>query len=1061
MAKNLELIDLRDRNRVKETIDVNLPDANLTVTVNLNPQRPRSHWRDYGNCRNRFPDKFLPVDSNFEDRAADTFIKTEICLDCPVRVDCLETGLTTDVINQADGYWGGLHYQERLQIAQQRESETTLESTIESQLSSQLVKDSIIRVLKALTTEDINPYCLRKLVLEDLAIDLAAINDKDLNQKFNRQLGSIKQNLKRAGLIELVKPQGKGDLISLWRLTDRGQEQAVVDRVDFDIINRLYQQLEPQLKLLGANVGLAICQILTVMPDRRALSHQLKQLTLDYMGLDRQSQQHQAAIRSGIAQLAKKGYLKRIEADKSDPAGIKKDVYQLIIPGQKNITVPDQDKQKIEQLYQSINRLVVAEGDPPASGDDQLLEVENALIEIFEVFPTETIDDQLLLELVADNLNLESSEGLVNWFNLARHSLLAQTLIEPVGGGWRLIDSLPGMDLISLRQEALKKINIQTANLAIMRVLSSLPDHKVPADVLRILFIDTLVGVTAEEFGRLGLRLRLNQYLSSAKYFLSHNQKLIQSQPDPERSYFKLWSITSKGRRLYPRPTDCDRIERLYRQLMAPSTAEDKQQMLARIPTRVQLRQAILSILSVLDNHQAERKILNELIVDHFQIDRHQLDRVGLTDNWNRLSSMAKLYLVKKQLIDNQNTDNRLGVIYRLTDQARPTRINAGLSQRIRHLYHQIKHNLLAEVTDDLPSTQAIEQLILIATQRSSTGQISTTEINWLIKNYFDIKPQSAPEEQTTLSNRARVAKRRLIADRLIRFQRRGAQVGSYRLAKQGHKAQLEPRQEARFDDFINQIGTQLAAGHQPDKAEIAGELYRKFNQNTPEDDDEQVLPDSIVQFVNQINQPPIKESGLSQLAVSRSLIRIIRSLPDHRVENQFIFDLVAFDLACQLETIKADRVDWSISQFYGFIQSSKNKLSRNQLLTLDEVADQRICQLTPLAQRLLKPDNPRAEQIRQHHKKLQLIRPLPDTLEVAILKVLNDAKNGALPADEVCRLVYQQLMSDIDWPDQATAPKSPKYRIKQALKKLRKTDQIIYQNGWALAPTTDALINP
>lgn len=68
-------------------------------------------WRDRGACRGIDPDIFYPVNDEDAEEAK------SICLQCAVRVSCLEYALTK---REREGVWGGATERERRRIIRQR-----------------------------------------------------------------------------------------------------------------------------------------------------------------------------------------------------------------------------------------------------------------------------------------------------------------------------------------------------------------------------------------------------------------------------------------------------------------------------------------------------------------------------------------------------------------------------------------------------------------------------------------------------------------------------------------------------------------------------------------------------------------------------------------------------------------------------------------------------------------------------------------------------------------------------------------------------------------------------
>lgn len=68
-------------------------------------------WRQQGACNGLDPSIFFP---DSEDGAREA---KAICVDCPVRVSCLEHALAS---REKDGVWGGTTEKERRRIVRQR-----------------------------------------------------------------------------------------------------------------------------------------------------------------------------------------------------------------------------------------------------------------------------------------------------------------------------------------------------------------------------------------------------------------------------------------------------------------------------------------------------------------------------------------------------------------------------------------------------------------------------------------------------------------------------------------------------------------------------------------------------------------------------------------------------------------------------------------------------------------------------------------------------------------------------------------------------------------------------
>ena len=74
------------------------------IPIPITEERP---WVVFSACRDKDPDLFFP------DARSDTKEALAICASCPVRVDCLEYAIETDV---RFGVWGGLTDKQRRRL---------------------------------------------------------------------------------------------------------------------------------------------------------------------------------------------------------------------------------------------------------------------------------------------------------------------------------------------------------------------------------------------------------------------------------------------------------------------------------------------------------------------------------------------------------------------------------------------------------------------------------------------------------------------------------------------------------------------------------------------------------------------------------------------------------------------------------------------------------------------------------------------------------------------------------------------------------------------------------
>ena len=138
----------------------------------------------------------------------------------------------------------------------------------------------------------------------------------------------------------------------------------------------------------------------------------------------------------------------------------------------------------------------------------------------------------------------------------------------------------------------------------------------------------------------------------------------------------------------------------------------------------------------------------------------------------------------------------------------------------------------------------------------------------------------------------------------------------------------------------------------------------------------------------------------------------------------------------------------------------AKRNLIINELLTFNQMGDQKIYHLPPLAQQLIKLDNPRFNQIRQYYRQMMFIRLDEAVLTTKILNTLNDTGDVALPTDDICSLVYQSVATNIDLDGPQINQKNLNRKIRNALGGLRKAGQVVYirtpkttahSGGWRL----------
>ena len=73
-------------------------------------------WELQAACRGEDPEMWFPSPSESEKLAA----AKNVCLACPVRVECLEAALR---VNEEHGVWGGMSRSERRELAARRRRE--------------------------------------------------------------------------------------------------------------------------------------------------------------------------------------------------------------------------------------------------------------------------------------------------------------------------------------------------------------------------------------------------------------------------------------------------------------------------------------------------------------------------------------------------------------------------------------------------------------------------------------------------------------------------------------------------------------------------------------------------------------------------------------------------------------------------------------------------------------------------------------------------------------------------------------------------------------------------
>ena len=955
MPKDYETIELYSGsgNQV-ETIDVELKSSGLTVKLDRIANKPRSDWQTSGNCHNSLDGKLLPKDFAFEDSATDTFIKREVCLDCPVRIDCLETGLTT-FIDQTGGYWGGFNHLERQFIADQRlksqpltmvdnnigrqnsEGQSSREAselmTIESQLDVARIKVTVAQILKTLSDKEFSARDLHKLLLHHLAIDLSAVKRQGLLGKKRQCFRAAKNSLRSAGIIEVVPASDGLGLVNIWRLTAAGQQKINVKPSDQEKINQIHQDLEAEIKLSAINVASLVCQILSVVPSNQAYYHELKSLTINYLDLDLGDSRIGRTLSGALGLLARKGYVQMSQVNDPGVQGRQQHLYQLTPEGQLKIIVDADEKNHIQQLHWAIRDTSNKDGQPSwDTPDTRMNVVEMAIIEVLETFQQETIDDRLLWELVGDcfNPDLISPDKLNQLFDLAKNNLQLKFMIESIEGDWQLTETPPIPDLIGQRQELEKKINHQAAQTTILRILTTLPETKFESRILKDLFNWDLLGINYHQVEWLGLKPQLSRVFSVAKATL-RRRKIIKTEKIAQTKSY-LWSITEKGQKMHPQPADSDQIIEFYQLLVAPLTVGGKERMLAQLPNQGQTKIVILEILSALTNNQCEAKILRPLLVYYLQVDDllNQLYQANLLPEWSRVVARGRSNLIEKQLIDALTPEDQLGKIYRLKT-VRPIAITGAKKQFIRQLYDQMKYNLTAEIKTDLPSVETVSQLILTALQQSRDHQITTSQISWLTRYYLKVEPQLTLTERYLLTGNLSRAKRTLIDDQLIKFQS-SQQVNNldniYQLSDKGKTIPLQPDQIERFNAFISQTNTKLITGWGASNwgtsdLEIAQSFIAKFSQTQPEQPFQDPLTEVNLELIDRINQAPNPTNQMvkpTNLDVMRSLIRVIRALPENQLDGRFIFDLVAIDLGKNPAEIKGRNLSWSANYLYNLI---------------------------------------------------------------------------------------------------------------------------------------------
>ena len=82
--------------------------------ITMKARNLETEWMAAGNCANEKPSLFFPSDGVGVDRAR------QVCVDCPVKTECLEYAL----VNRIDhGVWGGTSERERRRIIKARARE--------------------------------------------------------------------------------------------------------------------------------------------------------------------------------------------------------------------------------------------------------------------------------------------------------------------------------------------------------------------------------------------------------------------------------------------------------------------------------------------------------------------------------------------------------------------------------------------------------------------------------------------------------------------------------------------------------------------------------------------------------------------------------------------------------------------------------------------------------------------------------------------------------------------------------------------------------------------------
>ena len=73
-----------------------------------------TQWMELGNCADKPPSQFFPSDGVGVDAAR------RVCVDCPVKSECLEYALANRIDH---GVWGGTSERERRRISKSRAAE--------------------------------------------------------------------------------------------------------------------------------------------------------------------------------------------------------------------------------------------------------------------------------------------------------------------------------------------------------------------------------------------------------------------------------------------------------------------------------------------------------------------------------------------------------------------------------------------------------------------------------------------------------------------------------------------------------------------------------------------------------------------------------------------------------------------------------------------------------------------------------------------------------------------------------------------------------------------------